>query len=165
MRNSGNLRDGRYQYFELFGKSMWPRWRRYAGVSLLDCLVIHAAHRDDVYSYIHGQMCIGFVCVSGHHSRPLTLFWPCLDLLVQLSEWYFWLFSLCKMPVKRPACTWCNNLIVLASTRSINFTKTHDWQCTYHVWIPVVNQGSNNALLNQTNTSLWHVVLFKRQTS
>jgi hypothetical protein len=60
--------------------SIWPRWGRYTGVSLLDCLVIRAAHRDDVYSYIHGQMRIGFVCISGHHSRPLALFWPRLDL-------------------------------------------------------------------------------------
>jgi hypothetical protein len=36
--------------------------------------VIRAAHRDDVYSYIHGQTRIGFVRVSGHRSRPLALF-------------------------------------------------------------------------------------------
>ena len=41
---------------------------------MLKCLVIRAAHRDDVYSYIHGQMRIGFVCIPGHHGRPLALF-------------------------------------------------------------------------------------------
>jgi hypothetical protein len=41
---------------------------------LVDCLVIRAAQRDDVYSYIHGQTRIGFVRVSGHRSRPLALF-------------------------------------------------------------------------------------------
>ena len=34
--------------------------------------MIRAAHRDDVYSHIHGQMRIGFVCISGHHSRLLA---------------------------------------------------------------------------------------------
>ena len=45
--------------------------------------MIRAAHRDDVYSYINGQMRIGFVCISGHHSRLLANLLALFELALQ----------------------------------------------------------------------------------
>ena len=50
---------------------------------LLESLVIRASHRDDVYSYTHGQMHIGFVCISGHHSRLLANLLALFELALQ----------------------------------------------------------------------------------
>lgn len=75
------------------------RFRRYAGVSWLDYLLIRAARRrDGDYLYVDEQMRLGFVCLSGHHIILLTLLFLFGHAYIITSE------GVCFQSVMRAIC-------------------------------------------------------------